>query len=126
LGRLHRVHPARLYSVSTLATHRTGLPSAWAGGLICSSVAILCGLSAFASNDACKGDGTFSLEEAAARPSDWCQASHFPGFPDTLGSTLLLCAVYLTPVLVVSLGWLVAAKRQSSRIWVLSKWLASS
>ena len=108
--------------MSTLATHSNGLPRVWAGSLTCLSVAILSAVSAVESNEGCKGDGTFSLEEAAARPSNWCQASHFPGLPDTVGSTLLLVAVYLTPLLVVAFGWLVATKRQSSLIWVISKW----
>jgi hypothetical protein len=77
-------------------------------------------MAAFVSNSSCKGDGTFSLESSLARPSAYCRATHFPGFPNTLGSALLVGAVYLTPLLVVGLGWLVAARRASGRIWTLS------
>ena len=80
-------------------------------GAVTSTVltALFCALGFWIADDGCAGDGTFSLESALARPSGFCRATHLPGLPDTLGSALVVGALYLTPVLVVAAGWVAAA-----------------
>jgi hypothetical protein len=87
-------------------------------------IALFCGMAAFFSDSLCDTDGTFSLESPLARPSDYCRATHFPGFPDTLGSALLVGAVYVMPVLIAALGWLAAAVTRRRRIGVVSLFVA--
>ena len=95
-------------------------PVIWTGILSTGLIVFLCGLAGLSSENGCGGDETFSLDSPLARPSGFCRATHFPGFPDTVGSALLVGAVYVTPVLVVALGWLTAATAGRRRIGEVS------
>ena len=93
-------------------------PGVQAAVLSTGLIAALCTLAALSEN-MCGGDGTFSIDSSLADPSSFCTATHFPGFPDTLGSALLVGAIYVTPVLVVSGGWLVAGATRNPRVGVI-------
>jgi len=73
-------------------------------------VAFLCALIALGTSQVGCGstDGSFSIDDPLARPSGYCRLTHFPGFPDTLGSALLVALIYLTPVLVMAGGFVAA------------------
>lgn len=45
-------------------------------------------------------DGSFEIDDPFADPSPYCDATHFPGFPDSIGSALLVACVYLGPAFV--------------------------
>jgi hypothetical protein len=94
----------------------------WAGAGATALIAFLCALTALlASQVGCGStDGSFSIDDFEARPTEFCQLTHFPGFPDSLGSTLLIGLVYLTPVLVVAIGTIVAAARGERDIFWIS------
>jgi hypothetical protein len=80
------------------------------GAIPTALVALVCGFAAVLGHAGCGAtDGTFYVDDSGARPSGFCQASHFPGFPDTLGSSLFVAAIYLTPVAIVAGGTIVAA-----------------
>jgi hypothetical protein len=98
--------------------HRTSLIQA--GVLSAGFIAVLCTLAALSSENGCGGDGTFSLDSSLADPSSFCTATHFPGFPDTPGSALLVGTLYVTPVLVVTFGWLIAAVSKRPRVGAVS------
>jgi hypothetical protein len=87
-------------------------------------IAVLCSLGALVSAHSCAGDGSFELDSPLARPSGYCRATHFPGFPDTAGSALLVGTVYVAPVLLAALGWF-ALTRGNRRIGAASICVAS-
>jgi len=43
--------------------------------------------------------------------SGYCKATHLPGFPDSLGSGLLLVAIFLTPTATALIGSNLAVRR---------------
>lgn len=49
-------------------------------------------------------DGSFELDWAGADPSRYCELSHFPGLPDTVGSALFVLGLSLAPALLLLLG----------------------
>jgi hypothetical protein len=49
-------------------------------------------------------DGSFLIDDPRADPSGYCDATHFPGFPDSLGSALLVGAIYLSPAVAMAAG----------------------
>ena len=63
-----------------------------AGGLL---------VAAFASEEGCGStDGSFSIGDPQADPSEFCKATDFPGLPDSTESALLVGAIYLGPALI--------------------------
>lgn len=66
-------------------------------------------------------DGSFLIDDPQARPSEYCQVTHFPGVPDSAGSALVVGAIYLAPALVALVGLLLAARtgRVGFRTWGL-------
>jgi hypothetical protein len=50
--------------------------------------------------------------------------THFPGLPDTLGSALLLSAIYLTPGCLMALGTVAIARTGSRAVFEVSLWMA--
>jgi hypothetical protein len=90
-------------------------------------IALLCAAAALlASQEGCGStDGSFSINDVGAQPSGYCRATHFPGFPDGAGSALLVGAVYLTPVIVIAGGTLIAACRGERDIFLVSFALAA-
>jgi hypothetical protein len=104
-----------------VATERT--KTLRAGIAATTTIALVSALAAVAASEWGCGstDGTFSIESSLARPSDYCRATHFPGFPDTLGTTLLVGVVYLTPTFVAlaSLVALTLGRDRAFRIGLL-------
>ncbi len=47
----------------------------------------------------------------------YCKATHFPGFPDSVGSVLLVAAIFLLPAVVAVLGAAVAASAGNKTIF---------
>jgi hypothetical protein len=90
------------------------------------ALALLCAMMAvWASKEGCGStDGTFALDSRLARPSSFCRDTHFPGFPDTLGSALLLAAIYLTPVVAMAIGTLAGVVTGKRRAFNASLWIA--
>jgi hypothetical protein len=121
-GDLVRTLPTLLGMAATEGTYVNRAPGVQAAVLSAGLIAALCTLAALSSENGCGGDGTFSIDSSLADPSSFCTATHFPGFPDTLGSVLLVGAIYVTPVLVVSGGWLVAAATRNRRVGVIGFW----
>jgi hypothetical protein len=80
------------------------------GAIVTALVALVCAFAAVLGDRGCRPtDGLFSLDDPGARPSEFCRLTHFPGFPDSLGSGLFAGAVYLIPVAVVAAGTIVAS-----------------
>jgi hypothetical protein len=83
----------------------------WGCILVTLTIAAFSAGSALVANDMCSGDGSFSLDDPGARVSGYCKATHLPGFPDSLGSGLLLAAIFLTPTVTALLGSNLAVRR---------------
>jgi hypothetical protein len=81
--------------------------------LIFAGVGVL--IAAWTSYEGCgagAGDGTFDPTASNTSRSGVCHLMHFPGFPDSLGSLLLVGAVYLSPAIIVVTGWVLTARQQ--------------
>jgi hypothetical protein len=91
------------------------------------AIALLCsGLAVWASEVGCGStDGSFRLDDSLARPSGFCRDTHFPGFPNTTGSALLVIAIYLTPVAVMVFGTVATALTGRRRILYGAFWITA-
>jgi len=98
----------------------------WVGAGATTTIALLCAAAALLASQAGCGstDGSFSIDDPSAQPSGYCQATHFPGIPDSLGSMLLVGIVYLTPILVVAAGTLISARQRERDVFHFSFALA--
>jgi hypothetical protein len=92
------------------------------------AVALFCAMMALVASHNCgTTDGTFYINDPLAQPSDYCRATRFPGFPDTMQSAALVGAVYLLPVLVAGFGALKVIALggcPKSRVFEASLWVA--
>jgi hypothetical protein len=52
--------------------------------------------------------------------TSYCNAAHFPGIPDSVGSVLLVAGIFLLPVAVALLGAALAASARNKTIFRLS------
>jgi hypothetical protein len=110
-------------------------------GAVLAFVALVASLAAaYVTSNACGGKFAGDLTPFE-KQSGYCGATHFPGFPDSIGSLLLTAVVYLAPFVVAVAGTALSLKRESRRVfdmstgitaillanaWVLSAVLASS
>lgn len=69
-------------------------------------------------------DGSFSIHDSLARPSGYCRLTHFPGFPDTVGTLMLVGGIYLAPALVAVVGWFLATRTARHKAFSVSLVLA--
>jgi hypothetical protein len=96
------------------------------GAIVTALVGLGCGFAAVLGHAGCGStDGSFVLDDPGARPNGFCRLTHFPGFPDTLGSALFAGAVYLIPVAVVAVGTVVAAATGRRAIFRISLGIAA-
>lgn len=82
-------------------------------------------LALYASEVGCGStDGSFSINDPGARPSGFCDASGFPGLPDTIGGVVLDLVLYAGPAMILLAG--TAWSRRASRpgVWRWSVGLA--
>jgi hypothetical protein len=97
------------------------------GAILTALVALVCGFAAVMGHAGCGAtDGSFYVDDSAARPSGFCQVSHLPGLPDTLGSALFVAAIYLVPVAIVAGGTIVGAATGRRGIFRVSLGIAAA
>jgi len=95
------------------------------------TLAIPAAFVALMTNSACKGDGSFSLDDPGARPSSYCKLTHFPGWPDTTSAKLLVAGLFLTPVLLAVAGGIAALITQERKalywpVAIAGVWVAAA
>jgi hypothetical protein len=61
----------------------------------------------------CAAGVSFELSSPSAQPSSYCEATHFPGLPDSISSALIVGAVFFTPIAIAIAGTLIASQRRS-------------
>jgi hypothetical protein len=99
--------------VTATAETASAPPTRWSALLVAGlggslGIAFLSFMAALAASSGCAPDETFHLGDPGADQSAYCTATHFPGFPDTLDSLLLVGAIYAWPTLVALTGTAIA------------------
>ena len=126
--------------MSESAADRIAPPSVgMVAALVVAVVGVVCGVGAFAASRACEVYDVLPRFQSQFQ-SAYCQAAHFPGFPDTIGSWLFIAAAWGTPVLVALAGSIAAVWTGSRRLlwftvlaagaltlaaWIIAAFLAS-
>lgn len=70
------------------------------------------------------GDGTFDPDSPSALPNEFCRETHFPGFPDSADSALLVGLMFGAPVVVLVAAGLLAFAARRPRIARIGFYLA--
>lgn len=79
----------------------------------------------YASEEGCGStDGSFNINDPGADPSEFCDATEFPGIPDSVGGAMLVATLYLGPTLVAGLGLWLNQRTRNPRYWTWSVGLA--
>lgn len=82
-------------------------------------------LALYASEVGCGStDGSFSISDPGARPSGFCDASGFPGLPDTIGGVALDLVLYAGPTALLLVGMVRSRRSNRPGAWRWSVGLA--